>query len=82
MRTDNVSWATYFSGDPAWVLGIQGVPCDFFYNSYLGKNPTKMKSIWEAMIVERTQGTNPPATTTNAFENILGMGSYLGGYHL
>jgi endoglucanase Acf2 len=82
VRTDNVSWATYFSGDPAWVLGIQGVPCDFFYNSYLGKNPTKMKSIWEAMIVERTQGTNPPTTTTNAFENILGMGSYLGGYHL
>ena len=82
VRTDNVSWATYFSGDPAWVLGIQAVPCDFFYNSYLGKNPIKMKSIWESMIVERTQGTNPPTTTTNAFENIFGMGSYLGGYHL
>lgn len=82
VRTDNLAWATYFSGDPAWVLGIQGVPCDFFYNSYLGKNPTKMRSIWEAMLTERTQGANPPSSTTAPFENIYGMGSYLGGYHL
>ncbi|MDD3079827.1 MAG: glycosyl hydrolase [Paludibacter sp.] len=93
VRTDNVSWATYFSGDPGWVLGIQGVPCDFFYNSYLGKDPQKMKSIWKSMIKERTENTYDPdgdgplgqtpfAENTDAFENILGMGSYLGGYHL
>lgn len=82
VRTDNLAWATYFSGDPGWVLGIQAVPCDFFYNSYLGKNPTRMRSIWETMLTERTQGANPPSTTAAPFENIFGMGSYLGGYHL
>jgi len=82
VRTDNLAWGTYFSGDPAWVLGIQGVPCDFFYNTYLGKNSSKMKSIWESMLVDRTQGATPASTTTDAFENISGMGSYLGGYHL
>lgn len=83
VRTDNLAWATYFSGDPGWILGIQAVPCDFFYNSYLGKNPAKMKSIWQSMISDRTTNGSPVfSTTTAAFENIQSMGSYLGGYHL
>lgn len=92
LRTDNLGWGTYFSGDPAWILGIQAVPCDFFYQ-FLGNEKGRMKSIWEAMIVDRTKqmydpdgdgplGPQPMSNTTDAFENILGMGSYLGGYHL
>ncbi len=92
VRTDNVAWATYFSGDPAWVLGIQAVPCDFFYH-YLGQDSAKMNSIWNSMILDRTTNTydpdgNGPLTqipfspTTDTFENILNMQSYLGGYHV
>ena len=92
LRTDNIAWATYFSGDPAWILGIQAVPCDFFYH-YMGKVPGKMKSIWESMIVDRTNqmfdpdgdgplGPQPLANTTDALENILSMNSYLGGYQI
>lgn len=93
LRTDNLAWATYFSGDPAWILGIQSVPCDFFYNSYLGQNPIKMSSIWNSMIQDRTKnmydpdGTGPLtsipfSTTADAYQNILQMNSYLGGYHV
>lgn len=92
LRTDNIAWATYFSGDPAWMLGIQAVPCDFFYQ-YMGKVPGKIKSIWESMIIDRTTqmldpdgdgplGPQPISNTTNVLENILGMNSYLGGYHI
>lgn len=92
VRTDNIAWGTYFSGDPAWVLGIQAVPCDFFYQ-YMGQDSTKMRSIWNAMIADRTtnlydpDGNGPLApipfsTTTDPYQNILNMGTYLGGYHV
>lgn len=93
VRTDNLGWATYFSGDPAWMLGIQAVPCDFFYQ-YLGQDSTKMSSIWNSMIADRTtnlydpDGGDGPLTpipfspTTDKFQNILNMESYLGGYHV
>jgi endoglucanase Acf2 len=92
LRTDNLAWATYFSGDPAWMLGIQAVPCDFFYQ-YLGQDSTKMKSIWNSMVFDRTtnlydpDGTGPLtsipfSTTTDMYQNVLNMGSYLGGYHV
>ena len=92
VRTDNLGWGTYFSGDPGWILGIQAVPCDFFYQ-YLGQDSTKMNSIWQSMITDRTtnlydpDGTGPLtsipfSTTTDKFQNIVNMGSYLGGYHV
>ena len=92
IRTDNLGWGTYFSGDPAWMLGIQAVPCDFFYQ-YLGQDSTKMKSIWNSMALDRTtnlydpDGTGPLtpipfSTTTDMYQNVLNMGSYLGGYHV
>ena len=92
VRTDNLGWGTYFSGDPAWMIGIQAVPCDFFYQ-YLGQDSTKMSSIWNSMIVDRTtnlydpDGTGPLPSipfspTTDKYQNILNMGSYLGGYHV
>jgi beta-glucosidase-like glycosyl hydrolase len=82
VRTDNVAWATYFSGDPAWVLGIQACPVDFFYTEF-GKNPEKMAAICASMLGERNarNAENYPGSA-NAFENYRAMGPYLGGYHL
>jgi beta-glucosidase-like glycosyl hydrolase len=82
VRTDNVAWATYFSGDPAWVLGIQACPVDFFYTEF-GKNPGKMSDISASMLGERTaQNAENYPGNANAFENYKSMGPYLGGYHL
>ncbi|MBP9016816.1 MAG: carbohydrate-binding protein [Paludibacteraceae bacterium] len=92
LRTDNLAWATYFSGDPAWILGIQAVPCDFFYN-YLSQDSAKIHSIWQSMLIDRTTqmidpdgdgplGAQPLSSTTDPFQNIFEMGSYLGGYQL
>lgn len=92
LRTDNLGWATYFSGDPGWILGIQGVPCDFFYQ-YLGQDSAKMSSIWQSMITDRTTNMYDPdgngpltsipfSTTTDPYQNVLEMNSYLGGYHV
>ena len=92
VRTDNLGWGTYFSGDPGWMLGIQAVPCDFFYQ-YLGQDSTKMSSIWNSMVADRTtnlydpDGTGPLpsipfSSTTDKYQNIVNMGSYLGGYHV
>lgn len=92
LKTNELGWGTFFSGDPGWMLGIQGVPCDFFYQ-YLGQDSTKMKSIWNAMATDRTtnlydpDGTGPLtsipfSTTTDFYQNVTAMGSYLGGYHM
>ncbi|MCD7973680.1 MAG: carbohydrate-binding protein [Candidatus Azobacteroides sp.] len=84
LRTNDLAWATYFSGDPAWVLGIQAVPCDFFYQ-YLGQHPERTKTIFESMLYDRTTtyyDGKPFAENTNPYDNIRNMGAYLGGYHL
>lgn len=92
IRTDNIGWGTYFSGDPGWILGIQAVPCDFFYQ-YLGQDSTKMRSIWNSMALDRTtnlydpDGTGPLTsipffTSTDMYQNVINMQSYLGGYHM
>ena len=92
LKTNELGWGTFFSGDPGWMLGIQGVPCDFYYH-YLGQDSIKMKSVWNAMATDRTTNLYDPdgagpltsipfSTTTDFYQNVLGMGSYLGGYHM
>ena len=81
LRTDNLAWATYFSGDPAWVLGIQACPVDFFYTDF-ALRPDRMKQIVEAMLHDRTTGDTPAWPNADPYDNIQGMGPYLGGYHL
>jgi len=82
LRTDGLAWATYFDGDPAWVLGIQACPADFYYRDF-GIQPDKMNSIMETMMTERT-AANATGYPGNAdpYENIKSMGPYLGGYEL
>ena len=84
LRTDNLAWATYFAGDPAWVLGIQSCPVDFFYTTF-GIEPESMTRINNAMFKERTTffyDGQPMHTNDDPYDNIKTMGPYLGGYHL
>ncbi|WP_264512177.1 glycosyl hydrolase [Luteolibacter rhizosphaerae] len=46
------AYATYFSGDPAWIYGIQWLPAAT-HLSYLGWDPEFSKSLMAAMIDER-----------------------------
>jgi hypothetical protein len=65
---------------------------DFFYN-YLSQDSAKIHSIWQSMLIDRTTqmidpdgdgplGAQPLSSTTDPFQNIFEMGSYLGGYQL
>ena len=84
LRTDNLAWATYFAGDPAWVLGIQACPVDFFYTDFT-INPERMKEINAAMFHDRTTfiyDGKAMHDNDDPFDNIKAMGPYLGGYHL
>lgn len=84
LRTDNLAWATYFAGDPAWVLGIQACPVDFFYTNF-GLDPEKMTRINQSMFHDRTTFTwegKPMHDNDDPYDNIRAMGPYLGGYHL
>jgi hypothetical protein len=84
VRTDNLAWATYFAGDPAWVLGIQACPADFFY-THFGLKPEKMTQINQSMFHDRTTFVwdgKPMHENDDPFDNIRAMGPYLGGYHL
>ncbi len=84
VRTDALAWGTYFAGDPAWVLGIQACPVDFYYRDFMSNNE-KIDQIQKAMFQERTtflyEGV-PMHTNNDPFDNIKAMGPYLGGYHL
>lgn len=84
LRTDNLAWATYFSGDPAWVLGIQACPVDFYYQSF-SMDTDRMKEINAAMFHDRTTSFyngSPLHPNDDPYDNIKSMGPYLGGYHL
>ncbi len=84
LRTDAMAWGTYFAGDPAWVLGIQACPTDFFYRGFM-VNPEKMEQIQNEMFRERTTfiyDGQPMHTNPDPYDNIRTMGGYLGGYHL
>lgn len=80
LRTNAVSMATYFDGDPAWAFGIQFVPCDFFYQYYLSDDAVKNAEMYESMIQDRIDFNE--FTSTDILENVTEMGSYLGGYNL
>ncbi len=79
-RANNLAMATYFHGDPAWAIGIQFVPCNFYYHYYLGDDPAFAAATYDGMLEDRI--TFGEATNTDYYENISKMGAYLGGYHL
>jgi hypothetical protein len=73
LRSGQLNFGTYFCGDAGWVLGIQAVPNEMYYQPY-GENPNNMRRVWESMVKER--GCN------NGYDCIVDMDPYLGGYHL
>ena len=79
LRTDAMAWATYFSGDPGWMLGIQACPADFFYRGFM-IDPARTNEIQTAMFQDRLSSGS--FTNADAFDNIRNMEAYLGGYHL
>lgn len=85
LRTDNLARATYFHGDPAWALGIQACPLDFFYRGYM-VDPAATERIQNAMWADRLAadvnlGENG-VDGTDPYGNIKLLGGYLGGYHM
>ena len=54
LTADSYAYATYFSGDPAWVYGIQYVPAQHWLN-YLSRYQTAtVANKWQAMWTERS----------------------------
>lgn len=80
LKANNMAMATFFDGDPAWAFGIQAVPCDFFYEYYLGAEPQKAASDFTSMLNDRVNFNE--IGTADPYANIAEMGAYLGNYHL
>ncbi len=85
LRTDNYARATYFHGDPAWALGIQACPTDFYFHGF-SVNPEKMAQIQQAMWDDRAPGgganLGDNVYVGDPFGDIAALGGYLGGYHM
>ena len=64
-----IVYGTYFSGDPAWIWGIQWLPMSPIL-SYLVKDPGFAAKSFHAMLAERKK--------TNGTDAIAGMGAALG----
>jgi len=78
-----VAYGTYFSGDPAWVYGIQWVPANH-WNNYLSRNPAfsnwQLTNMWHERVIASENDLNG-FTLTDA-NNAVSQGAYLGNYIL
>ena len=79
LRAGELIDSTWFSNDPAWILGIQCVP-NSHYCSYLSRDPEVAKRAWHSCLQSRVN--TGKSKTADIYTNILDMGSYLGTYHL
>jgi hypothetical protein len=77
------AYATYFSGDPAWIYGIQWVPANH-WNNYLSRNPAfanwQLTNMWNERIIASSNGLN--GFTLADANNAVSQGAYLGNYIL
>lgn len=78
-----LAYGTYFSGDPAWIYGIQWVPANH-WNNYLCRDKSfaawQLTNLWQERIVASQFGVNG-FTLTDA-NNAVALGEYLGNYVL
>jgi endoglucanase Acf2 len=78
-----VAYGTYFSGDPAWIYGIQWVP-ENHWNNYLARDKAfaqwQLTNMWAERIVADQHGLNG-FTLTDA-NDVVSQGAYLGNYIL
>ncbi len=78
-----LSYGTYFSGDPAWIHGIQWVPASH-WNSYLVRDKAyanwQLTNLWTERVVASQHGLSG-FTLTDA-NHAPALGGYLGNYVL
>ncbi|MES2921281.1 MAG: glycosyl hydrolase [Verrucomicrobiota bacterium] len=69
LTADSYAYATYFSGDPAWVYGIQYVPSQHWLNYLNRSQPATVAAKWQAMWTERANycASFPPWDAVSAF---------------
>jgi endoglucanase Acf2 len=83
LQSGGVAYGTYFSGDPAWVYGIQWVPANH-WNNYLSRNPAfsnwQLTNMWHERVIASENDLNG-FTLTDA-NNAVSQGAYLGNYIL
>ena len=53
LTADSYAYGTYFSGDPAWVYGIQYVPAQHWLNYLCRYEPATVAAKWQALWTER-----------------------------
>lgn len=79
----SVAYGTFFSGDPAWIHGIQWVPANH-WNNYLTRDKSfanwQLTNMWNERVVASTYGIN--AFTLTDANNAVAQGEYLGNYIL
>lgn len=78
------AFATYFSGDPAWIYGIQWLPSNPIMD-YLARDPEFFKSLWSRMWEERQTWLAAEAQRRNVSpeaNDIGALGPQLGNYLL
>ncbi len=67
------AYATYFSGDPAWIYGIQWLPIGPQLD-YLAQDPAFARAQWDAMMADRVEKEGakaPVAESGGALGNVL-----------
>ena len=76
------AYATYFSGDPAWIYGIQWMPTAPWF-SYFGRDPGLSRAIMAQMMAERPEVVGQEGTAganvgrvQMATKRWYGVGSY------
>ncbi|MDX2176414.1 MAG: glycosyl hydrolase [Candidatus Sumerlaeia bacterium] len=71
------AFATFFSGDPAWIYGIQWLPLHPTILGYLGRDPVFAAAKYSEMVADRTSTGNGPTDIGNLGS---GLGNVLLGY--
>lgn len=78
-----LTYGTYFSGDPAWIYGIQWVPANH-WNNYLSRDPVfanwQLTNMWNERVIASQNNLN--GFTLDDANNATAQGGYLGNYIL
>ena len=81
--SSGVSYGTFFSGDPAWIYGIQWVPANH-WNNYLCRDKVfanwQLTNMWNERVIANQYNLN--AFTLTDDNNAVAQGEYLGNYIL
>jgi len=83
VHSSGVQYGTFFSGDPAWIFGIQWVPANH-WNNYLCRDKAfanwQLTNLWPERVTASTYGLN--GFTLSDANNAVAQGEYLGNYIL